>query len=93
MGHGRPAERGDGARPATVGQDDRGDDPRAAQRPGPAISTATKPDVMEATMRARAEIGEVWLFDPSGEHTELPHGRAPAVLVARRGREHLGCRR
>ena len=38
------------------------------------ISTATKPEVMEATMFARGEIGEVWLFDPSGEYTELPQG-------------------
>jgi type IV secretory pathway TraG/TraD family ATPase VirD4 len=42
--------------------------------PGPAISTSTKPDVMDTTMRARAEIGEVWLFDPSGEQTDLPDG-------------------
>jgi type IV secretory pathway TraG/TraD family ATPase VirD4 len=40
--------------------------------PGPAISTSTKPDVMKATLRARAELGEVWLFDPAGENTELP---------------------
>jgi type IV secretory pathway TraG/TraD family ATPase VirD4 len=33
---------------------------------GPALSTSTKPDVMEATINARAEIGDVWLFDPSG---------------------------
>ncbi|HEY7932971.1 MAG TPA: type IV secretory system conjugative DNA transfer family protein [Solirubrobacteraceae bacterium] len=32
---------------------------------GPAVSTSTKPDVMAATMRARSEIGEVWLFDPA----------------------------
>jgi type IV secretion system protein VirD4 len=40
---------------------------------GPAVSTSTKPDVMEATMHARAEIGEVWLFDPSGTEP-LPDG-------------------
>jgi type IV secretion system protein VirD4 len=40
---------------------------------GPAVSTSTKPDVMEATMHARAEIGEVWLFDPSGTEP-LPEG-------------------
>ena len=33
---------------------------------GPAVSTSTKPDVMRATIRARSEIGEVWLFDPAG---------------------------
>ena len=41
---------------------------------GPVISTSTKPDVMEATMRARSELGEVWLFDPSGKQTNLPEG-------------------
>jgi hypothetical protein len=40
---------------------------------GPAVSTSTKPDVMDATWRARAEIGEVWLFDPSGTEP-LPEG-------------------
>ena len=40
---------------------------------GPAVSTSTKPDVMEATIHARAEIGEVWLFDPSGTEP-LPDG-------------------
>ncbi len=32
---------------------------------GAVVSTSTKPDVLRATMDARAEIGEVWLFDPS----------------------------
>ena len=40
---------------------------------GPAVSTSTKPDVMQATIHARAEIGEVWLFDPSGTEP-LPEG-------------------
>ncbi len=40
---------------------------------GPAVSTSTKPDVMEATIHARGEIGEVWLFDPSGTEP-LPEG-------------------
>jgi type IV secretion system protein VirD4 len=44
---------------------------------GPVISTATKPDVMRATMRARAELGDVWLFDPAGEQAEPPHGVRP----------------
>jgi type IV secretion system protein VirD4 len=39
---------------------------------GAAVSTATKPDVLEATWRARAQLGQVWLFDPSGEAGELP---------------------
>ncbi len=41
---------------------------------GPAVSTSTKPDVMEATMTARCEIGQPWLFDPSGEEVSLPAG-------------------
>lgn len=40
---------------------------------GPAVSTSTKPDVMDATVHARGEIGEVWLFDPSGTEP-LPDG-------------------
>jgi type IV secretory pathway TraG/TraD family ATPase VirD4 len=46
--------------------------PAMLAAPGPAVSTATKPDVLEATWRARAQIGQVWLFDPSGEQRELP---------------------
>ena len=42
--------------------------------PGAVVSTSTKPDVMRATMRARQELGEVWLFDPAGEETDLPKG-------------------
>jgi type IV secretory pathway TraG/TraD family ATPase VirD4 len=42
--------------------------------PGPAVSTSTKPDVMRATLRARAELGDVWLFDPAGNETEAPDG-------------------
>jgi type IV secretion system protein VirD4 len=44
---------------------------------GPAISTSTKPDVMRATLAARSEIGQAWLFDPSGTEsadTGLPDG-------------------
>ena len=41
---------------------------------GPAISTSTKPDVMNATLHARAELGQVWLFDPAGETTKPPAG-------------------
>jgi len=35
--------------------------------PGAAVSTSTKPDVLRATLRARQETGEVWLFDPTGQ--------------------------
>ncbi|MGO9248826.1 MAG: type IV secretory system conjugative DNA transfer family protein [Solirubrobacteraceae bacterium] len=41
---------------------------------GPLLSTATKPEVMESTMRARGEIGQIWWFDPAGEVTQMPDG-------------------
>jgi type IV secretion system protein VirD4 len=34
---------------------------------GAAVSTSTKPDVMRATLAARSEVGQAWLFDPAGE--------------------------
>jgi type IV secretory pathway TraG/TraD family ATPase VirD4 len=40
--------------------------------PGAAVSTATKRDVLDATWRARSEIGQVWLFDPTGDRPPLP---------------------
>jgi type IV secretory pathway TraG/TraD family ATPase VirD4 len=46
--------------------------PALLAAPGAAISTATKPDVLRATWRSRAQLGQVWLFDPTGEHPELP---------------------
>ena len=46
--------------------------PAMLAAPGAAISTATKPDVLAATWRARAQLGQVWLFDPTGEQTQLP---------------------
>jgi type IV secretion system protein VirD4 len=46
--------------------------PALLAAPGAAVSTATKPDVLRATWRARCELGQVWLFDPSGENVQLP---------------------
>jgi type IV secretory pathway TraG/TraD family ATPase VirD4 len=40
---------------------------------GPLVSASTKPDVLEATLAARSELGQAWLFDPSGTET-LPEG-------------------
>jgi type IV secretion system protein VirD4 len=48
--------------------------PAILSAPGPVISTSTKPDVMSATGAARAEVGQVWLFDPAGTGGELPDG-------------------
>jgi type IV secretory pathway TraG/TraD family ATPase VirD4 len=33
---------------------------------GPVVSTSTKPDVLDATVAARARLGHVMVFDPSG---------------------------
>lgn len=48
--------------------------PSVLAAPGPVVSTATKPDVMNATWRARSEVGQVWLYDPSGEREAWPRG-------------------
>jgi hypothetical protein len=48
--------------------------PSLLAAPGAALSTSTKPDVMHATWRARSQLGQVWLFDPSGEQTTWPEG-------------------
>jgi len=40
---------------------------------GAVVSTSTKPDVMKATLSARSEVGQAWLFDPYGEE-QLPEG-------------------
>ena len=44
--------------------------------PGAVVSTSTKPEVLAATIAARASAGKVWLFDPTGEH-------APGTFGAR----------
>jgi type IV secretion system protein VirD4 len=46
--------------------------PALLAAPGAAVSTATKRDVLTATWRARAQIGQVWLFDPTDDQSELP---------------------
>jgi type IV secretory pathway TraG/TraD family ATPase VirD4 len=46
--------------------------PALLRAPGAVVSTATKEDVLQASWRARARVGQVWLFDPSGEPRELP---------------------
>jgi type IV secretion system protein VirD4 len=48
--------------------------PAILSAPGPVISTSTKQDVMQATRKARRELGQVWLFDPAGVEGELPEG-------------------
>lgn len=41
---------------------------------GAVISTATKPEVMRATVAARSEVGQAWLFDPTASERRLPDG-------------------
>jgi type IV secretion system protein VirD4 len=48
--------------------------PAMLAAPGAAVSTATKRDVLGATWRSRSELGQVWLFDPTGEQAQLPRG-------------------
>jgi type IV secretion system protein VirD4 len=42
--------------------------PALLASPGACVSTSTKLDVLHATLPARQRSGEVWLFDPTGEH-------------------------
>jgi hypothetical protein len=46
--------------------------PALLAAPGAVVSTATKGDVLAASWRARARVGQVWLFDPTGAARELP---------------------
>jgi type IV secretion system protein VirD4 len=34
--------------------------------PGPVLVTSTKPDVLQATLAARSQLGRCWLLDPTG---------------------------
>jgi Type IV secretory system Conjugative DNA transfer len=44
--------------------------PALLAAPGACVSTSTKLDVLHATLQARQRSGEVWLFDPTGEHAK-----------------------
>lgn len=48
--------------------------PAVINAPGPVLCTATKPDVLRATWRARAQVGQTWLYDPTGTTMGLPDG-------------------
>jgi type IV secretion system protein VirD4 len=48
--------------------------PSLLAAPGAALSTSTKRDVIDATWKARAGVGQVWLFDPCDEQTTWPRG-------------------
>lgn len=40
---------------------------------GPVVTASTKDDVLEPTAMARAQLGQVWCYDPSGD-TDIPPG-------------------
>ncbi len=40
--------------------------PNVLAAPGAVVATSTKPDVLAATLEARAALGRCWLLDPSG---------------------------
>lgn len=48
--------------------------PSILAAPGAVVSTATKTDVLDATWRSRSEIGQIWVYDPSGERVHWPAG-------------------
>jgi type IV secretory pathway TraG/TraD family ATPase VirD4 len=45
--------------------------PAVLSHDGPVVSASTKPDVLSATGTARARLGRVWEFDPTGERAAL----------------------
>ena len=51
--------------------------PNVLAAPGPVLVTSTKPDVLQATMASRSQLGRCWLLDPSGS---LPPPPGASVL-------------
>lgn len=47
--------------------------PNVLAAPGPVLVTSTKPDVLQATLAARSQLGHCWLLDPTGS-TQPPPG-------------------
>jgi type IV secretion system protein VirD4 len=50
--------------------------PNVLAAPGAVLATSTKPDVMEATVQRRANVGRCWLLDPTGT-VAAPPGVTP----------------
>jgi type IV secretion system protein VirD4 len=48
--------------------------PAVMSASGAVIATSTKPEVMRATVAARSEVGQAWLFDPTASEQRLPDG-------------------
>jgi type IV secretion system protein VirD4 len=40
--------------------------PNVLTAPGPVLVTSTKPDVLQATLASRSQLGRCWLLDPTG---------------------------
>jgi type IV secretory pathway TraG/TraD family ATPase VirD4 len=40
--------------------------PNVLAAPGPVLVTSTKPDVLQATLASRSQLGRCWLLDPTG---------------------------
>ena len=55
--------------PTRAGKSTRCVIPWLLEHDGPAIVTSTKTDVLAATRARRSELGEVWVWDPFGEHS------------------------
>lgn len=47
--------------------------PNVLATPGPLLVTSTKPDVLQATLASRSQLGRCWLLDPTGT-VEPPAG-------------------
>ena len=47
--------------------------PNVLAAPGPVLVTSTKPDVLQATLASRSQLGRCWLLDPTGT-VPLPPG-------------------
>jgi type IV secretion system protein VirD4 len=50
--------------------------PNLVRHPGAAVVTSTKPDVIAASLEARARIGTCWVWDPTAS-VDLPDGVEP----------------
>lgn len=46
--------------------------PNVLCAPGAVVATSTKTDVLTATLRARSEVGQCWLLDPTGSQAPPP---------------------
>jgi hypothetical protein len=51
--------------------------PALLAHPGPAVATSTKPEVLQATLAARRQLGKTWFFDLQG------HGAPPGTKPLR----------